>query len=424
MRSRRATFTAIFTAHVALSGCTTTTDSLGYDDIKDAATELPPPTGLRPLSPRTSYPNPFRDVLGKTQTEIDMKIMGAFDQLFHGDPMSEAIYRTVGADQAQIEDILHDDVRTEAQGFGMMITVQLDQRDEFDRLWRHAKSELRIAMGANEGYYNSSCDNVDGLSSMPCIDPFGMEQFAMALIFAHGRWGSTGSIDYETDVLELLDVMLHKEERNAGVMTDVTNVFDDLTKLPFHEPKASASTFTRPSIVIPAYYALWAEATGDPFWSQAEDAGRIYTRDVSNETTGLVPVRAYFDGRPVTGGGWDAFRHEAYRTELNLALDEIWNGDDPWVVQTSDRLIAFFWSQGLPDYGKAYALDGTVLDPTKEIALVASNGAVAAIATRTERAEFIQEVWDMQTPTGGARYYAGVMDLLALLVLGGKFQVY
>jgi oligosaccharide reducing-end xylanase len=251
-----------------------------------------------------------------------------------------------------------------------------------------------------------------------------MEQFVMALIFAHGRWGSTGSIDYETDVLALLDVMLHKEELNGGVVNDVTNVFDQITKLPFHEPKASASTFTRPSLVIPAYYALWAEATGDAFWSQATDAGRIYTTRVANETTGLVPVRAYLDGRPVTGGGWDAFRHEAYRTELNLALDEIWLGDDPWVVQEADRVIGFFWDQGLPDYGKAYALDGTELDPTKEIALVVSNGALAAIATRAERAEFIQAVWDLPTPTGGARYYAGMMDLLALLVLGGNFRVY
>jgi oligosaccharide reducing-end xylanase len=251
-----------------------------------------------------------------------------------------------------------------------------------------------------------------------------MEQFAMALIFAHGRWKSTGAIDYETDALELLDVMLHKEDRNGGVVNNVTNVFDDESKLVFHEPKSSASTFTRPSIEIPAYYALWAEATGDPFWTQATDAGRAFTRDVSHETTGLMPVRAYLDTRPVVGGGWDAFRHEAYRTEINLALDQIWHGDDSWVVDEANRLIGFFAGQGLMTYGKAFALDGTVLDETREIALVATNGAVAAIATRSERLGFIDEVWKLETPTGGARYYAGMVDLLALLVLGGKFQVH
>ena len=309
-------------------------------------------------------------------------------------------------------------------GFGMMIAVQLGRRDEFDRLWRHAKSTLR-ATGANDGYYESYCDNVDGNSSVACIDPFGMEQFAMALVFAHGRWKSTGAIDYEADALELLDVMQHKEELNGGIVDEVTNVFHPDTKLASHEPNLSAWSFTRPSIEIPAYYSLWAQATGNGFWAGAADAGRAYTRLVSHPTTGLVPLRAFLTGAPVTGGGWDAFRPEAYRTELHLAFDGIWfAGVDPWVVEAADRLIGFFASQGLETYGKAYALDGTVLDATRETALIAANGALAAVATRTERTGFIQAVWDMETPTGQARYYAGMVDLVSLLVLGGRFQVY
>ena len=409
----------MFSALCALSACSTTTDSLGYD--ADAAPTAP--TGLRPLDRPGSYPNPFRDVLGRSVAEIDMKIQTAFNQLFHGNPDTEAIYFPMGADEAAIRDILHNDVRTEGMGLGMMIAVQLDRRDEFDRLWRHSQSALR-ATGANDGYYNSFCDNTDGLTSVPCIDPYGMEQFAMALVFAHGRWKSDGAIDYETDALELLDVMQHKEERNGGVVDNVTNVFDANTKLVFHEPKVSASAFTRPSIEIPAYYALWAQATGNAFWSQAADAGRSFIRQVSNPTTGLVPVRAYLTGVPVSGSGWDAFRHEAYRTEINLAVDGIWFAGDPWVVEVSDRLLGFFVGQGIDTYGKAFTLDGMVLDPARETALVLTNGAIATTATRAERREFIQAVWDLPTPSGGARYYAGIIDLVALLVLGGRFQIY
>jgi oligosaccharide reducing-end xylanase len=419
----RASFVAVLTALAALSGCTTTTDSLGHDEApSDAAV----PGGLRPLPRPASYPNPFRDVLGKPQVDIDAKLETAFQQLFHGAADTEAIYFPVDADMALIRDIYHDDERTEGVGLGMLIALELDHRTEFDNLWRYAKSELRVndANDANEGYYESLCDNVDGISSVACIDPYGMQQFAMALVFAHGRWKSTGSIDYEADALELLDVMLHKEERNGGIVDGVTNVFDSQTKLAFHEPKSSASMFTRPSIVIPAYYALFSQATGEPFWSQAADAGRAYTKLVSNGTTGLMPVRAYLTGTPVVGAGWDAFRHEAYRTEVNLALDGIWLRDDPWIFETSDRLLGFFWDQGIATYGKAFTLDGTVLDPTREIALVFANGAVAATATRSERVNFVQAVWDMETPSGPARYYPGMLDLLALLVLGGRFQIY
>ena len=401
----------------ALAGCTATTDSLGFDSATESG-------GLRPLRRPATYPNPFRDLLGKTEAAIDARIQSAFDQLFHGLPDSQAIYFVVGPDEAEIRDVYHADVRTEGMGLGMMISVQLGRRDEFDRLWRHAKRALR-ATGANDGYYVSFCDTVDGLTSTPCIDPFGMEQFAMALVFAHGRWNSTGSVNYEADALELLDVMQNMEQRNGGVVDQVTNVFHADTKLASHEPKSSASSFTRPSIEIPAYYALWAAATGDDFWLAAADAGRAYTKLVTHPTTGLVPVRAFLTGQPVTGAGWDAFRHEAYRSELNLALDGIWfPGSDPWVIDAADRLIGFFASEGLETYGKAFTLDGNLLDPTRDVALIAANGAVAAIATRAERRGFVQAVWDLETPSGPARYYSGLLDLMALLVLGGRFQVY
>jgi oligosaccharide reducing-end xylanase len=416
----RAQLAAILAVGMLLSGCTTTVDSLGYDEA-DAA---PAPVGLRPLVRPTTYPNPFRDVLGKSQADIDMKINAAFQQLFHGDPANEAVYFSVNDDQALIRDILHNDERTEGVGLGMLLCVELDRRDEFNDLWRYAKSELG-ATGANTGYYASRCNNVDGLTTVECIDPYGMQQFAMALVFAHGRWKSAGAIDYEADALELLDVMRHMEDRNGGMVDDVTNVFDQETKLVPHEPKGSASMFTRPSIEIPAYYELWAQATGDAFWSQAADAGRAYLRLVPNATTALTPVRAYLStGLPVTGAGWDAFRPEAYRTHVNLALDGIWFRGDPWVVETSDRLLGFFWEQGIATYGTSYTLDGMVLDPAHEIALVAANGAAATVATRSERTGFIQAAWDLETPVGPARYYPGLLDLVALLLLSGRFQVY
>jgi oligosaccharide reducing-end xylanase len=127
---------------------------------------------------------------------------------------------------------------------------------------------------------------------------------------------------------------------------------------------------------------------------------------------------------PVTGAGWDDFRPEAYRTHVNLALDGIWFRGDPWVVETSDRLLGFFWEQGIATYGTSYTLDGTVLDPAHEIALVVANGTLGVVATRSERQNFVQAVWDLATPSGPARYYPGLLDLLALLVLSGRFQVY
>jgi oligosaccharide reducing-end xylanase len=42
--------------------------------------------------------------------------------------------------------------------------------------------------------------------------------------------------------------------------------------------------------------------------------------------------------------------------------------------------------------------------------------------TETRRA-YIQTVWDTPLPVGELRYYQGILQLFALLVLSGKMQV-
>jgi oligosaccharide reducing-end xylanase len=174
---------------------------------------------------------------------------------------------------------------------------------------------------------------------------------------------------------------------------------------------------------MPAYYELWAQATGDSFWTEAAESARAYWKLAAHPTTGLMPVRAHFDGTPVAE--WDTFAPEAYRTHLNMALDQIWFDSDAWLVEESERLLGFFTAEGIADYGKEYTLDGaTVVNAAHDVALVAANGTTALIATTDDRLAFIQAVWDIEPPTGPGRYYSGVLYLLALLTLSGEYRVY
>jgi oligosaccharide reducing-end xylanase len=176
---------------------------------------------------------------------------------------------------------------------------------------------------------------------------------------------------------------------------------------------------------MPGYYRLWAEATGDPFWldaANAADAPGAYWAAAANLTTGLWPVRAYFDGMPVSGS--DTFVAEGYRTELNVAIDQIWSGGSAWNVVEANKLLNFFTSQNIDQYGTSYQLDGTVIVSAREPALILANGTLALITTNTDRAAYVSAVWDQPIPSGSARYYAGMLDLLALMILGGQFRVY
>jgi oligosaccharide reducing-end xylanase len=418
-RSRIGQIARIACCSVTLSACGATVDPLG--GTPSGAGDPPrmfDSDTLKPVAGPASYPNAFTDLLGIPEAEIAGRLDAEFEHLFHGDPASEAIYFSVGEDQAYIQDIFHGDTRSEGIALGMLIALQLDRRDEVDRLWRFAASTLRHTSGAARGYFRSTCSNG------PCADPYGQQMLALALLLAHGRWGSReGDIDYGAEVLALLHVMRQKELENGGVVDDVTDMFDAETGLVVDEPNVAGASQTRPSNVMPAAYELWAQATGDASWRDSAGRARQLLEATAHSVTGLVPQRAEFDGTAVAGS--DLFEPEGYRALFNMALDHVWLDASGWYSTESDRLLGFFASQGLELYGASYPLDGSIcLVCSHSTALVAMNGVSALASTRPDRVDFVEAVWNSEPIAGQFRYYDGLLRLLSLLVLSGQFRVY
>jgi oligosaccharide reducing-end xylanase len=247
---------------------------------------------------------------------------------------------------------------------------------------------------------------------------------ATALLFAHGRWGShSGDIDYGAEALEILHVMRNQQAENGGVVADVTDMFDAKQGLVVDEPSVSGAARTRPSNVMPAAYELWSQATADASWQSAAEAARTFLQASAHATTGLLPLRASFDGAALPGS--DAFVPEGYRALLNMALDHSWFEPMDWYGDESDRLLGFFASQGLELYGSSYSLDGArCLNCVHSAALVAMNGVSALASTRADRDQFVEAVWSNALPEGQFRYYDGLLQMLSLLYLSGELRVY
>jgi oligosaccharide reducing-end xylanase len=371
-----------------------------------------------------NYPNLFKETLGKSDEDIQEKIDTAWNQLFYGDDDFERVYYPVGDDMAYIADIGNGDVRSEGMSYGMMIAVQLDKQDEFNRLWKWAKTYMYQSDGPYQGYFAWHC-TVDGkkLDSNPASD--GEEWFVMALFFASNRWGDgEGIFDYRAQAQEILDTMLHKEDTKNDLATNMFNI--EQKQVVFVPKIGRDSSFTDPSYHLPAYYelwALWAERDNE-FWEQAAQTSREYFKKAAHPQTGLMPDYANFDGTPYDSADHEDFRFDAWRTLSNVAVDYAWFAADPWQVEQSNRVLDFLSSQGINSYPNQFTLNGEPLSNDHSTGLV-SMAAVAALAVDPTKGEpFVQELWDTNVPTGKWRYYDGMLYMLGLLHVSGNFNIY
>ena len=90
-----------------------------------------------------TYRNLFTELLDKTQLSVGNRINEIWNQLFYGNNETERIYYPVEPNMAYIKDTYHNDVRSEGMSYGMMITIQLDKKEEFDRFWKWTKTYLQ-----------------------------------------------------------------------------------------------------------------------------------------------------------------------------------------------------------------------------------------------------------------------------------------
>jgi len=380
-----------------------------------------PPTGA---FMSREYRNLFQEYLGKSDADVNARLEVAWDQLFYGNDDFERVYYPVDEDMAYIVDIGNSDVRSEGMSYGMMIAVQLDKQEEFDRLWKWAKTYMYQSDGPYQGYFAWHC-TIDGikLDSNPASD--GEEWFVMALLFASARWGDgEGIFDYQSQAQEILDTMLHKEDQKSDL---ATNMFNIENKQVVFVPKIGRdSSFTDPSYHLPAYYELWARSAqrDNEFWAQAAQTSREYFKKAADPQTGLMPDYANFDGTPYDDSFHKDFRFDAWRTLSNVAVDYAWFAADPWQVEQSNRILDFLASQGLDSYPNQFTLDGTPLSGDHSTGLV-SMAAVAALAADDEKGKpFVEALWDTRIPFGKWRYYDGMLYMLGLLHVSGNFKIY
>jgi oligosaccharide reducing-end xylanase len=207
-------------------------------------------------------------------------------------------------------------------------------------------------------------------------------------------------------------------------------LFDPKTKMVRFTPDVANAAHTDASYHLPAFYEVWARVgpqADRAFWHEAAQVSRDYLATTAHPTTALTPDYGNFDGTP-----WAApwrpdsadFRYDAWRSAMNWSVDGSWWAQDHREVEMSNRLQAFFASQGMDAYQSLYKLDGTPLGGGSVTGLIATNAVASLIATDPRRLAFVQTLWERPVPSGPQRYYNGMLYLMALLHCSGDFRAW
>jgi oligosaccharide reducing-end xylanase len=386
------------------------------------------------------YRNLFKEA-GHSDQDIARKIDAAWQQLFHGDSATQTVFYWVGQNEdgrlAYVSDINNHDARSEGMSYGMMIAVQLDKKAEFDALWNWSRSYMYHADPKHPAYkFFSWSMNVDGTPRSESPAPDGEEYWVMALYFASGRWGDgEGIYNYRAMADELLDAIKNRGVIEGPWKSQPNHIasegaqFNPEHKMVRFTPDTRRPDHTDPSYHLPHFYELWGRWGPEKdraFWLDAAKISRDYFQRATNPVTGLAPEYADFDGTPVTAPfnpRSGSFGPDAWRTAANWSVDWSWWAADPRERTLSDRIQAFFASQG--HYGNRYTLDGQPLGPDHSTALVATNAIASLAATDSARAaRFVDELWRAEIPSGRFRYYDGMWYVMGLLHLSGQYRVW
>jgi endo-1,4-beta-D-glucanase Y len=369
------------------------------------------------------YRNMFKELLNKSDAEINTKVNNAFQQIFYGNS-SQQLYYPVGQDMAYILDVANNDVRSEGMSYGLMICVQLDKKAEFDKLWRWTKTYMHHTSGNLDGFFKWSL-NISGSAKDNNPAPDGEAYFVTSLFFAANRWGNgTGIFNYEAEAQSILNKVQSKT--GAG---GINNLFNTNSKLITFGPNQGSYDYTDPSYNLPAFWELWARwsTTNKNFWSQTPAAARKLLRDASHSSSGLTTDYSNFDGTPKTtsfNSNSHRFMYDAWRSIMNIGMDYHWFKADALQPSVAERYLTFFKNRGT-NYQSHYNWDGSGAEGSQSGGLVACN-AVASLATTNTALStpFVQAFWNMAVPSGQWRYYDGMLYMLALLNVSGNFKVY
>lgn len=312
---------------------------------------------------------------------------------------------------------------SESHGYGMVLTALMaghdpDAKQEFDGLFNFFDSHRSVLNPYLMGWFINATESGTGTYSSATD---GDMDIAYALLLADKQWGSTGTIDYKNEAIDMI---------NNGLR--IGDYSSNSKRLMLGDWDSNALT-TRSSDWMPGHLRAFEHVTGDQEWLAG--INEIYTMvDQINATTttGLMPdfvtgVIAGPDLGNANGTGelhaGDYF-YNAARTPLRIAIDYIHNGNLS-AKAASDKLTSWAKLQvgnnyNFNQYFSGYTIQGTALAGSNYSSTVFVAPVVIAASVDSANQAFVNAGWNYMRTTQES-YFEDSVNLLSMLAITGNW---
>jgi endo-1,4-beta-D-glucanase Y len=293
---------------------------------------------------------------------------------------------------------------SEGQGYGMVIAAYMGDKQAFDGLWSFAQKNFNTQklMGWHvtcSGFTTS--DGGDGSATDGDTD------IAFGLVVAAAQWGGT---------------YLQQAKDYLAVLKSV----DFVTCSPSGRNVATAGSWqgsdactigsgSNTSYWTPGYYRVFAQVTGDSFWSKtADDVVTLYGL-AADPTTGIIVNEVDQNGAAVACQTYD---YNSCRIPWRATLDYLWFGT-AGVKTTMTKLTNWANGVGIANIVDGYQADGTPTGQYTGLNAFVGGFAVGAMTDSQSIANSFASYFASIADDNGA-YYGTSLRVLYLLELSGN----
>ena len=307
---------------------------------------------------------------------------------------------------------------SEGQAYGMLFSVYLNDQTLFNQLYQYVKTH-RNSNGMMWWH-------IDGNGNYTTVD-YGNggatdadEDIAAALCFAHKKWGSSGSVNYQSEATTLINNLMSTCVDSAGGLEGSSPTYTLLTGDGYHV----APLDFNPSYFSPAWYRIFKAVTGDARWDNVINQGYAILGRAAHPSTGLVPANCGTDGKTLQGRanyGWEyRYQYDAFRTPWRLGVDYSWNGNtssQAFARKIGDYYAGFFTPSN-PNLKAARYIDGS--EPWDYESPEFTMGAASAQMTRGNSTD-ARNFYNVLAARNDTYYYGLSWKLFGELYITGNF---